>query len=68
MSNLSWLKKLSPGELQLMRDLADVVKRTALNGRQDTMTTAEIRQEIERRGKKNIISTMTQAIRGSRRA
>ena len=68
MSNPSWLKKLSPGELQLMRDLADVVKRTALNGRQDTMTTAEIRQEIERRGKNNIISTMTQAIRGSRRA
>ena len=67
MSNPSWLKKLSPGELQLLRDLADVVKRTALSGRQDTMTTAEIRQEIERRGKNNIISNMTQAIRGSRR-
>jgi hypothetical protein len=43
MSNPSWLKKLSPGELRLMHDLADVVKRTALGGKQNTMT-AEIRQ------------------------
>jgi len=57
MSNPSWLKKLSPGELQLMRDLADVVKRTALNGGQHTVATAAIRQEVERRGKNNIIST-----------
>jgi hypothetical protein len=66
MSNPSWLKKLSPGELELLRDLADVVKRTALIGTQGTMT-AEIRQEIERRGKNNIISTMTRAMRRSRR-
>jgi hypothetical protein len=40
-----------------MRDLADVVKRTALNGGQHTVATAEIRQEVKRRGKNNIIST-----------
>jgi hypothetical protein len=56
MSHPSWLKELSPGKLQLMRDLADVVKRTALGGKQNTMT-AEIRQEVERRGKNSIIST-----------
>ena len=67
MSDPSWLKKLSAGELKLMRDIADVVRCTPLKGKQDTMTTAEIRQEFERRGKENIISTMTQAIRGSRR-
>jgi hypothetical protein len=66
MSKPSWLKKLAPSELQLLRDLADVVKRTALSSRQRMMT-AEILQEIERRGKNNIISTMTRAIRGSRR-
>jgi hypothetical protein len=44
MTNPSWLKKLSPSELQLLRDLADVVARTALSGRQDMMT-AEIRQD-----------------------
>jgi hypothetical protein len=66
MNNPSWLKKLAPGELQLLRDLADVVKRTALSGSKDTMT-AEIRQEIERRGKNDIISKMTQAIHRSRR-
>ena len=55
MSNPSWLKKLAPSELQLLRDLADVVKRTALSGRQGMMT-AEIRQEIERRSKNNLIS------------
>jgi hypothetical protein len=66
MNNPSWLKKLAPGELQLLRDLADVVKPTALSDRRDTMA-AEIRQEIERRGKNKIISTMTRAIRGSRR-
>jgi hypothetical protein len=65
-SNPSWLTRLSPGELQLMHDLADIVRRTTLNGRQHTMT-ADIRQEIERRGKSNLISTMAQAIRGSRR-
>ena len=67
MNNPSWLEKLSPGELQLMHDLADVVKQTALNSRQHTVATAEIRQEIERRGKNDIISTITPAIRGSRR-
>ena len=66
MNNPSWLKKLSPGELQLLRDLADVFKHAAVRGWQDTMT-VEIRQEIERRSKNNIISTMTQAIRRSRR-
>ena len=66
MSNPSWLKKLAPSELQLLRDLADVVKRTALSDRQGMMT-AEIRQEIERRSKNNVISTMTQAMRRSRR-
>ena len=66
MSNPSWLKKLAPSELQLLRDLADVVKRTALSDRQGMMT-AEIRKEIERRSKNNLISTMTQAMRRSRR-
>lgn len=67
MGNPSWLNKLAPGELQLMHDLADVVKRVAPNGKQHRMMTAEIRREIERRGKNNLISTMTQAIGGSRR-
>jgi hypothetical protein len=66
MSNPSWLKKLSPAELQLLRDLAVVVARMALSGRQDMMT-AEIRQELERRAKIDIISTATQAIKRSRR-
>jgi hypothetical protein len=66
MSNPSWLKKLSPAELQLLRDLADVVARMALSARQDMMT-AEIRQELERRAKTDIISTATQAIKRSRR-
>ena len=39
-----------------MHDLADVVRRTALKSRQHTVATAEIRQEIEWRGKNNIIS------------
>ena len=58
MSNPSWLEKLAPSELQLLRDLADVVKRTALSDVSDEqrMMTAEIRQEIERRGKNNLIS------------
>jgi predicted ThiF/HesA family dinucleotide-utilizing enzyme len=67
MSNPSWLKKLSPGELQLMRDLADVVKRTALNGGQHTVATAELRQEVKRRGKNNIISTNGASITRSKR-
>jgi hypothetical protein len=66
MSNPSWLKKLSPAELQLLRDLADVVARMALCGRRDMMT-AEIRQELDRRGKTDIISTGTQAIKRSKR-
>ena len=58
MRNPSWLQKLAPSELQLLRDLADVVKRTALSDVSDEqrMMTAEIRQEIERRGKNNLIS------------
>jgi hypothetical protein len=55
MSNPSWLEKLAPSELQLLRDLAEVVKRTALSDVSDEqrMMTAEIRQEIERRSKNN---------------
>ena len=58
MRNPPWLEKLAPSELQLLRDLADVVKRTALSDVSDEqrMMTAEIRQEIERRGKNNLIS------------
>ena len=58
MRNPPWLEKLAPSELQLLRDLADVVKRTALSDVSDEqrMMTAEIRQEIERRSKNNLIS------------
>ena len=38
------------------RTMIDVVRRTALKSRQHTVATAEIRQEIEWRGKNNIIS------------
>ena len=36
MSNPSWLEKLAPSELQLLRDLADVVKRTVLSDKHAT--------------------------------
>jgi hypothetical protein len=62
MRNPSWLKKLAPSELQLLRDLADVVKRTVLSDRQGIRLntylrrSAEIRQEIKQRAKNNLIS------------
>ena len=62
MRNPPWLEKLAPSELQLLRDLADVVKPTVLSDRQGIRLNsylrrlAEIRQEIERRGKNNLIS------------
>jgi hypothetical protein len=49
MNTPSWLSVFSPGELKLMDDIGDVIKRTALKSWQGTTTAAEIRREIERR-------------------
>lgn len=46
-----WLSKLTPGELKLMHDLADVIRSTGLKGNQGLdYYGGLINQEIERRG------------------
>jgi len=50
MSKPFWLSKLTPSELKLMHDLADVIRATGLKGLQDPITIAAlINQEMEQR-------------------
>jgi hypothetical protein len=51
MSEPFWLSKLTPSELKLMHDLADVIRGAGLKGNRGSIIMADlINQEIERRG------------------
>jgi hypothetical protein len=51
MSEPFWLSKLTPSELKLLHDLADVIRATGLKGnRASTIVADLINREIERRG------------------
>ena len=51
MSEPFWLSKLTPSELKLLHDLADVIRATGLKGNRSSIIMADlINQEIERRG------------------
>jgi hypothetical protein len=51
MSEPFWLSKLTPSELKLIHDLADVIRATGPNGNRGSITMADlINQEIEWRG------------------
>jgi hypothetical protein len=51
MSKSFWLSRLTPAELKLIHDLADVIGATGLKGNRGSIIMADlINQEIERRG------------------
>jgi hypothetical protein len=51
MSKPFWLSELTPDQLKLLHDIADVIRATGLEGTQDpTSMAALINQEIEQRG------------------
>lgn len=50
MSEPFWLSKLTPAELKLMHDLADVIRATGIISARGSNVAALVDQEIERRG------------------